>query len=95
MVQVPFGSSPHERIGLLDISSADALSEKERPQRETDGETKISDLHLWRVAPGSYAAIISLVTKEHRMPCYYKDRLKGIRLLRHVTVEIHPCSQDC
>lgn len=75
---------------LLDVNTGDALSEKVRQQIESEGETEISDLHLWRVAPGSYAAIISVVTKEHHTPSYYKDRLKGIRLLRHVTVEINP-----
>ena len=75
---------------LLDFNTDDALSKKDRQRIESEGETVISDLHLWRVAPGSYAAIISLVTKEHRTPSYYKDRLKGIRLLRHVTIEINP-----
>ena len=79
---------------LLDVNTGDALSEKVRRQIESEGQTEISDLHLWRVAPGSYAAIISVLTKEHRTPSYYKDRLKGIRLLRHVTVEINPKKRD-
>ncbi|MBU1712031.1 MAG: CDF family Co(II)/Ni(II) efflux transporter DmeF [Proteobacteria bacterium] len=60
-------------------------------QIESDGETKISDLHLWKVAQNKYACIVSLVTGN---PCAveeYKGRLDGIKELVHVTIEMNTC----
>ena len=54
-------------------------------------ETKISDLHLWKVAQNKYACIVSLVTGN---PCAveeYKRRLDGIKELVHVTIEMNTC----
>lgn len=78
---------------LLDVSTSDTLSRKVKQQIESEGDTAICDLHLWRLAPSSYAAIIAIVTKEPYTPSYYKNRLKEIRLLRHITIEINPYSQ--
>ena len=74
---------------LLDMETDGRLSQEVRGLIESEADT-ISDLHLWRVAAGSYAAIISLTTKAPRPPAYYKDRLKAVTLLRHITVEINP-----
>jgi len=60
-------------------------------QIESDGDTKISDLHLWKVAQNKYACIVSLVTGN---PCAveeYKGRLDGIHELVHVTIEMNTC----
>ena len=62
-----------------------------KTQIESDGDTKISDLHLWKVAPNKYACIVSLVTGN---PCAieeYKKRLKEYPELVHVTIEINSC----
>lgn len=58
---------------------------------ESDGDSKISDLHFWRVAQNKYACIISLVAKN---PCSieeYKNKLRNIDEIAHLTIEINHC----
>lgn len=58
---------------------------------ESDGDTKVSDLHIWQVAQNKYACIVSLVTSKNNTVEDYKTRLKKIHELTHVTVEIFEC----
>ena len=58
---------------------------------ESDGDSKITDLHLWQIAQNQYACIVSLVTGKDRSIEEYKQRLSGISELSHVTVEIYAC----
>lgn len=65
-----------------------------KSQIESDADTKISDLHVWKVAQDKYACIISLVTgKEHTVE-EYKQRLARLPELVHVTIEKNICTQD-
>ena len=57
------------------------------------GTNRICDLHLWRVGPGHTAVIASVVADEPMPPSHYKDRLKGVAGLSHVTVEVHACAE--
>jgi cation diffusion facilitator family transporter len=56
-----------------------------------DGDAIITDLHVWRVGPGRYAAIVSLVAAEPLPPKTYADRLDIHEEIVHVTVEPHRC----
>jgi cation diffusion facilitator family transporter len=58
---------------------------------ESDGETKISDLHVWKVADEKYACIVSLVTGQVRSLEEYRARLREVPELAHVTIEVNPC----
>ena len=51
----------------------------------------VSDLHPWRVGPGDAALVASLVTDQPHDPSIYRLRLKGLKGLSHVTVEVHTC----
>lgn len=62
---------------------------------ESDGDTKVSDLHIWRVAQNKYACVVSLVAENGYSIEEYKKRLAGIHELAHSTVEIHSCDQKC
>jgi cation diffusion facilitator family transporter len=55
------------------------------------GTDRISDLHLWQIGPGHYAAIISIVAHDVRAPSFYKAKLAGLTGLSHVTIEVEPC----
>ena len=57
---------------------------------EREGDL-VCDLHVWRVAPEGYAAIVGLLCHAPRAPEEYKRRLPAGLPLRHVTVEVHPC----
>ncbi len=75
---------------LLDAQPDDEeLAAKIRGSVETE-EDRISDLHVWQVGPGHHAAIVALVTPKPQAPSFYKDKLRGIRDLSHVTVEVTP-----
>ncbi|MEE9936916.1 MAG: CDF family Co(II)/Ni(II) efflux transporter DmeF [Deltaproteobacteria bacterium] len=60
---------------------------------EADGDSKVSDLHIWQVAQNQYACIVSLVTGKGCTIDDYKTRLKDVHELAHVTVEIYPCRE--
>jgi cation diffusion facilitator family transporter len=58
---------------------------------ESDGDSKINDLHIWKVAQNKYACIVSLVTAKNYSIEEYKVRLNKIHELTHVTIEINEC----
>jgi len=73
---------------LLDIVPGERdLPERIRRELEVGGD-RITDLHVWQVGPGHYAAIVSLFTNEPRLPGEYKEKLAHIRELSHLTVEV-------
>ncbi len=58
---------------------------------ESDGDTFITDLHIWQIGVNKFAAIISVVAHEPRSPAAYKELLKEHEELVHVTVEVQKC----
>lgn len=50
--------------------------------------SEVTDLHVWQVGPGHFAAIVSLVTREPQEPAHYKALLAHIHELSHVTIEV-------
>jgi cation diffusion facilitator family transporter len=76
---------------LLDTESDSELAERVRARLEETNGDRVTDLHVWRVGPGRFAAIASLVSDEPCAPEHYKERLAGIPCLAHVTVEVNPC----
>jgi len=73
---------------LLDASTNQKLLEAIAARLENDADT-ITDLHLWTVGPGHSALIVSLTSDRPAAPDVYKARLKGLRGLSHVTVEVN------
>jgi Co/Zn/Cd efflux system component len=76
---------------LLDVSFDRKLQSTIRARLEA-GEDRVTDLHLWQVGPGHCAALISLVSHEPLPPAAYKARLRDLKGLSHVTVEVERCS---
>jgi cation diffusion facilitator family transporter len=85
-------------FGLMKISGAvllDAVPDRDLEQRirtqlESDAD-RVTDLHLWRLGPGHYAAMASLVSTAPQTPAQYKARLGDLPSLSHVTVEVERC----
>src|SRR4051812_42515329 len=78
---------------LLDASADKKLEGVIRDRLETRGD-RVTDLHLWQVGPGHRAAVISLVS-DHPLPSgIYKRRLRGLRGLSHVTIEVDLCEHS-
>ncbi|WP_330202949.1 CDF family Co(II)/Ni(II) efflux transporter DmeF [Cyanobacterium sp. Dongsha4] len=61
---------------------------------EGDADNRVVDLHLWYLSQNSVAVMISIVTHEMRSPNYYKNLLKHIPSLTHISVEVNPCEGE-
>jgi cation diffusion facilitator family transporter len=75
---------------LLDVSFDRNLQATIRARLEA-GDDRITDLHLWQVGPGHCAAVISMVSEAPLAPAIYKERLRDLKGLSHVTVEVEHC----
>ena len=75
---------------LLDMTPDPSIAQKIRSILET-GDDRVADLHLWRVGPGHYSAIVSLLTHRPERPSYSRERLRVLDSLSHVTIEIDTC----
>jgi cation diffusion facilitator family transporter len=75
---------------LLDVTSDRSLAEDIRRRIEI-ADDRIADLHLWQIGPGHCGAIISVVAHDPQAPEVYKERLRSLAMLSHVTVEVHAC----
>jgi cation diffusion facilitator family transporter len=76
---------------LLDATPDPHLSEAIHA-RLAVGHDRIADLHVWRVGPGHFAAIVALVSDAPQPVEHYKARLADLARLSHVTVEVHRCN---
>ncbi len=57
-----------------------------------EGQTQLTDLHVWRVGTASYACALSLLTHDAQLtPLAIRQALAEHEEIRHVTVEIHRC----
>lgn len=83
--------------GLIQDSGSvllDAAAEGEEVRQEIceaiePTGSQVTDLHVWQVGPGHFAAIVSLVTHAPKEPAHYKALLAPIHELSHVTIEVH------
>jgi cation diffusion facilitator family transporter len=76
---------------LLDASIDEHDLQAIRQAIEADADNRVSDLHVWKVGPNHYAAIIALVTHFPKSSEYYKQLLPDLDKLAHVTIEVNQC----
>src|SRR5437667_10841957 len=75
---------------LLDRTPASSdLPDQIRRAVESDGDSLVTDLHVWQVGIGKYAAMISIVAHEPKSCDAYRALLRGHHELVHVTIETH------
>ncbi len=79
---------------LLDRSISQEHIQLIRQKIESDSDNRVSDIHVWKVGPIDYAAVISLVTRHPQPTEHYKKMLANFRELSHVTVEVNLCKED-
>jgi cation diffusion facilitator family transporter len=77
---------------LLDMQAPEELREEIRKAIESEGDSRISDMHVWSVGPGIYAAEIAIVSSRPLDPDSCYNILPGKLGLVHVTVETHLCA---
>jgi cation diffusion facilitator family transporter len=80
---------------LLDRTpSSSDLPDQIRKAVESDGDSLVTDLHVWQVGIEKYAAMISVVAHEPKSCDAYRGLLRGHHELVHVTIETHLCRED-
>src|SRR6266487_3817730 len=80
---------------LLDRTPASSdLPDQIRRAVESDGDSLVTDLHVWQVGIGKFAAMVSVVAHEPKSCDAYRALLRGYRELVHVTIETHLCRED-
>ena len=76
---------------LLDRNIEYNQIESIRQVIESDSDNRVSDIHIWKVGPVDYAAVISLVTHHPQPTEHYKKLLKNFKELSHLTIEVNLC----
>ena len=83
---------------LLDREMDHPVVEEIREAVETGpdaGETRIADLHVWRVGKGSYACALSVVTHDMALTAdRVREQLGVHEEIVHTTIEIHRCASE-
>jgi cation diffusion facilitator family transporter len=74
---------------LLDKHIAADRAEQIQAKIENESDNRVSDIHVWKIGPADYAAIISIVTHYPQSPAHYKHMLREFSRLSHVTIEVN------
>ena len=70
------------------------LPDEIRRAIEADGDSIVTDLHVWQLSVGKFAAIVSIVAHDPQSSDSYRDLLREHAELVHVTIETHTCRED-
>jgi cation diffusion facilitator family transporter len=73
---------------LLDMEAGGDLAGRIRHDIEARDGDRVADLHVWRVGPGHFAAIVAIVTRRATDAGELKTALKARYPLAHLTVEV-------
>lgn len=76
---------------LLDMQAPEGVRREIRERIESEGDSRISDLHVWAVGPGIYAAEIALVSSRPLSTEEYYKLLPGRLGIAHAIVETRCC----
>jgi len=79
---------------LLDRNINKEIASSIKEKIESDSDSCVSDLHVWKIGPKHYAVIISLVTHFPKSTEYYKKLLVDFEDYTHITVEVNHCVSD-
>ena len=74
---------------LLDRDVNQEAVEEIRAKMEAESDTRVTDIHIWRVGSHHLSAIISLVTHYPKSPDYYKQLLSDYEEIVHITIEVN------
>jgi cation diffusion facilitator family transporter len=83
-------TSPILLDGSIDADYIAAITAK----IEGTMDNRITDIHVWKVGPTDYAAILSIVTHHPQGIDYYKELLRDFKELSHITVEVNHCLSE-
>lgn len=78
---------------LLDRAAPALMIRRLRHAIEGDSDNRLSDLHIWSIGPGIFAAALSVVTHHPKLPEYYKALVPDDLGIRHITIEVNLCKE--
>src|SRR5438067_6603666 len=70
------------------------LPDEIRRAVESDGDSLVTDLHVWQIGIGKFAAMISVVAHEPKSSDSYRELFREHDELVHVTIETQHCRED-
>jgi len=73
---------------LLDREMDHPLVDDIRATLEADGETRVADLHVWRIGPNRFSCAATIVARNPKTPDEYRALLKKHPALVHATLEV-------
>lgn len=76
---------------LVDATADPALAQRVRESIESDGDARLTDLHLWQVGGASWSVVLTVVADRPLPASTYRERLTAVAELGHVTIEVHAC----
>ncbi len=79
---------------LLDHQADDDHLALLRASIELNSTDRITDLHVWSIGHGIFAAEIAIVSDEPKTPHYYKSLIPAQLDIVHATVEVQRCGAD-
>ena len=65
-----------------------------RESIEAHSTDRVTDLHIWSIGHGIFAAEIAVVSDDPKTPGHYKSLIPSKLKIVHATVEVHQCT-DC
>jgi cation diffusion facilitator family transporter len=74
---------------LLDREMDHQIVARIRTAIEAGGDSKVSDLHVWRVGKSHFACALAIVSARGQEAAYYRERLRALEGLAHVTIEVN------
>lgn len=77
---------------LLDQQAGEPHVTELRESIERGSSDRVTDLHLWSIGHGIYAAEIAVVSHDPKPPDHYKSLVASNFNVVHATVEVHRCS---
>jgi hypothetical protein len=84
---------------LLDHQAPEAVLRSVRDAVEGADDNRLYDLHVWSVAPGTYAAALGVVTHARRPAGHYRALIPAGLNIAHSTIEVQECHEvppeDC
>ena len=70
----------------------DPLVEEVRTRLQSDGDARVADLHVWRVSDARFAVQATLVADAPMPADTYRQRLRDLSAVAHVSIEVNRCS---
>ncbi|MFP4476447.1 MAG: CDF family Co(II)/Ni(II) efflux transporter DmeF [Desulfatibacillaceae bacterium] len=74
---------------LLDMRSHGELADNLREAVEAETDATVTDLHVWRIGPGSHSVILAVVADKDVNPSRYREILSRFPQLAHLTIEVN------